>query len=79
MPSQGPSIHHMEIDGGHLNIETSAIHRAWLVGHAARSTAVMGESFTRARLSLEKFAGRWARLIIEDSAGRRAWSNPLHP
>ncbi|MCX5580083.1 CehA/McbA family metallohydrolase [Kaistia terrae] len=76
--SQGPSIHHMEIDAGHLNIETSAIHRAWLVGHAARSTAVMSENFTRARLPLEKFAGRWARLIIQDHAGRRAWSNPLY-
>lgn len=76
--SQGPAIHHIEIDGGHLNIETSAVCRAWLVGRAARTANVIGEDFTRARLPLEKFAGGWARLIIADRQGRRAWSNPLH-
>lgn len=75
--SQGPVIHHMEIDGNHLNIETSAISSAWLVGRAARSRVVMGQEITRARLPLEKFADGWARLIIADSQGKRAWSNPL--
>lgn len=76
--SQGPCILHVAIDGDHLDIETSAISRAWLVGHAARSTTVVGENVTRARLPLEKFRGKWARLIIADQENRRAWSNPLH-
>lgn len=76
--SQEPEINHMEIDGDYLNIETSSITRAWLVGHAARSAAVIDQRFTRARLPLEKFVGKWTRLIIEDENGRRAWSNPLH-
>jgi hypothetical protein len=75
--SQGPELHHIEIDAGHLNLETSPICRAWLVGHAARSVAVMAEDFTHARLPLEKFAGSWARLVVADRHGRRAWSNPL--
>lgn len=76
--SQGPAIHHVEIDGDHLNIETSAVKSAWLVGRAARSAAVMGPDMTRARFPLEKFADGWARLIIADAEGRRAWTNPLY-
>lgn len=75
--SQGPAIHHVEIDGDSLNIETSPIASAWLVGKAARSTMITSENFTRACLPLQKFEGNWARLIIADSQGRRAWSNPL--
>ncbi len=75
--SQGPAIHHVEIDGDHLNVETSAVRSVWLVGHAARSAVVMGRGITRARLPLEKFSGGWTRLIIADEQGRRAWSNPL--
>lgn len=70
--SQGPAIHHVEIDGDHLNVETSAVRSVWLVGHAARSAVVMGRGIARARLPLEKFSGGWTRLIIADEQGRRA-------
>ncbi|AGT08558.1 CehA/McbA family metallohydrolase [Paracoccus aminophilus] len=75
--SQGPEIYHVEIDGDHLNVETSPISSAWLIGHAARSAAVTGMDLTHLRLPLEKFAGSWARLVIADEAGNRAWANPL--
>jgi hypothetical protein len=51
----------------------------WLVRHAARSKVVMGPGITHARLPLEKFVGGWARLVISDGQGKRAWSNPIHP
>lgn len=76
--SQGPEIRHVEIDGDWLNVETSPVNSVWLVGHAARSRVVMGLGIAHARLPLEKFAGGWARLVVLDAEGRRAWSNPLH-
>ncbi|MEO3388227.1 CehA/McbA family metallohydrolase [Mesorhizobium sp. CAU 1741] len=76
--SQGPEIRHVEIDGDWLNVETSPVDSVWLVGHAARSKVVMGPGIAHARLPLEKFAGGWARLVVSDAEGRRAWSNPLH-
>lgn len=36
-----------------------------------------GDALTRARLNLEKFAGRWARLVLVGEHGRRAYANPL--
>jgi hypothetical protein len=76
--SQGPDFLHVEIDGDFLNVETSPVSSVWLVGQAARSKVVMGEDITHARLPLEKFAGGWARLVIAEENGTRAWSNPLH-
>lgn len=75
--SQGPEFHHIEIDGDYLNIETSAIASAWLIGHAARSVAISGQALTHIRLPITKFAGSWARLVIEDQDRKRAWTNPL--
>lgn len=75
--SQGPEIYHVEIDGDFLNVETSPISHAWLVGHAARSTSLHGDDMTHLRLPLAKFAGGWARLVLADVDGNRAWTNPL--
>ena len=75
--SQGPEFYHIEIDGDHLNIETSPIASAWLIGHAARSVSISGDAMTHIRLPITKFAGSWARLVAADHNGKRAWTNPL--
>jgi predicted metal-dependent phosphoesterase TrpH len=76
--SQGPDFHHVEIDGDFLNVETSPVDSIWLVGNAARSKVVMGRNIAHARLPLEKFFGGWARLVVADENGKRAWSNPIY-
>jgi len=75
--TQGPQIHHVEIDGDFLNIECSPLRCLWAVGNGALSSRVMGEGLTHIRLPLAKFAGGWMRIILEDAVGRRAWSNAL--
>lgn len=75
--SSGPEIRHVDTVGDHLHIETSPIAHAFLVGRGSRSEAMSGEAITRARLPLSPLEGGWARLIVVDAAGRRAWTNPL--
>lgn len=74
--SQGPDIHHVEVGEDWLNVETSPVNSIWLIGHGSRSKVVMGQGMRHARLPLKKFKGSWARLVIADAEGRRAWSNP---
>lgn len=76
--SIGPEIHHIEhIDDG-VSIECSPCVGAYLVGPSFACETVWGtEPFTRVRLPLEKFDGKWARLILRDAQGRSAYTNPL--
>jgi hypothetical protein len=75
--SEGPAIHHAEIDGDWLYVETSPVSTMRLLGQGARCTAQDGHQITRARLSLTKFKDSWARLVITDDQGKRAYLNPF--
>ena len=75
--STGPEIRRAAIEGRHLTVETSPVDHVALLGQAARSKTVAGRGMTRARVSLKAFAGSWARLVIRDAAGRRAWGQPF--
>jgi hypothetical protein len=75
--SQGPDILAMTRDGSELVVETSPSHQILLAGPNSLSVQASGTAMTEARLSLERFAGKWSRLIVVDETGRLAWSNPM--
>lgn len=75
--SSGPEIRRAEIQGEHLAVETSPVEHAALLGRAARSESLSGRDMTRLRLPLARFEGGWARLVIRDAQGRRAWGQPF--
>ena len=75
--STGPEIRHAAIEGKHLVVETSPVDHAALLGQAARSRTVAGRGMTRFRLPLKRFAGSWARLVVRDADGGRAWAQPF--
>lgn len=75
--STGPEIHRAGVEGDHLVVECSPVEHACLLGRAARSTSVAGRDMTRLRLPLERFEGSWARLVLRDADGRRAWGQPF--
>lgn len=75
--STGAELHHVERHGDFLHVECSPVDSIWLHGRGAKSETVMGEDITRAKLPLGRFEGGFARLVICDAAGERAWSNPL--
>ena len=41
------------------------------------SVRQIGNGMTEVELPLESVTGDWARLIVKDHFGRRAWSNPF--
>lgn len=75
--SQGPLIEGVERDGATLHVKCSAVRQMNLIGQAYSATHVEGMSLTRAELPLDTFEGGWCRLVVQDAAGLRAWTNPL--
>jgi hypothetical protein len=75
--SQGPVIHAFAVDGGEARIECSSVANIAIVGRGTRAAHVRQDGLTSARLSTEKFAGDWLRLVVTDAAGRSAWSNAV--
>ncbi|OQP87478.1 phosphotransferase [Rhizobium rhizosphaerae] len=75
--SQGPVIDHIERRGNMLHIESSDIFAAVLVGPASLAARKLGPSMSAIDLPLDQFEGKWCRLVLRDSRGRNAWTNPL--
>ncbi len=75
----GPEFHGIEYDGRHVRIETSSVRFARVVGPGPigdRRGDFTGGKLTEAHFDIpEDWA--YARLEIEDTAGRRAWTNSL--
>ncbi|MBL4645192.1 MAG: CehA/McbA family metallohydrolase [Rhizobiales bacterium] len=83
--SQGPQIHSLSISGEQLDIECSPVDSISVVGGTSRSVKSSGKSITRATLNLADLdvgwlvpdRSPWLRVTIIDSAGHRAWTNPI--
>ena len=77
--SQGPEIHSLAVEDGRLTAQTSPVRFARLVGfgsQGARLGSFDGEEMQEFSFPLpENFD--YVRLEIEDSCGRRAWTNSL--
>lgn len=73
--SEGPELHDLRVDGDDLLVRCSPIATAILLGPGSRASAVHAIGATELRLPLARFRGGWARLVIRDAAGRRAWSS----
>lgn len=76
--SQGPEIHAIAVQGGEVIVECSPARAVMLVGRAKAGIGTHGTELRQARMPVEKFRpGGYFRVVVEDVAGRRAWSNPV--
>ncbi len=76
--SQGPELRNVCVEDGEIVVESSAVERVIVQGHASAAICEAGQSLTRVRMSLAKFAeSPWVRVTVLDSAGGAAWSNPI--
>jgi hypothetical protein len=85
--TQGPSLRELLVDGDRLHVETSDAYAIaitltgggdrWV--SAVESTSESGEPIGEADFDLSPFRGSYCRVTVVDSAGRRAWSNPIWP
>ncbi len=76
--SQGPEIHAIEVGRDDVMVECSPASTIILLGRGAAAATVSGDRMGSARLSLEALrSGGHVRVVVVDSEGKRAWSNPL--
>jgi hypothetical protein len=75
--SQGPLLHEFAIADGEAHVACSPVTAAALVGRGTRAAFQLGRQMTKVKLSTERFAGDWCRLVVTDTAGKSAWSNPV--
>lgn len=82
--TQGPALRELLMDGTQLHVETSEVYAIGITGSGDRwqsGTERISElgGTTIADFDLRPFQGSYCRVTVVDSAGRRAWSNPIWP
>ncbi|MHC0053472.1 PHP domain-containing protein [Actibacterium sp. D379-3] len=76
--SQGPELRDIRLSGRNIEVECSAAAAVIVQGQGSAAQALHGNSMTKARIPLDRFANSpWVRVTVTDRAGRRAWSNPI--
>lgn len=76
--SQGPEIHSIAFDDEVLEIACSPAAAVMALGRGSKAVNELGAGMTRVRLPIERVRrGGYARVVVIDAAGRRAWSNPF--
>ena len=76
--STGPELHSLEWDNGNLTVECSPAAHINVAGSGAFSKGQHGDGITQAVFELGKSGFDFFRVTVTDSAGHRAWSNPIH-
>lgn len=76
--SQGPLIHDVAWGEDSVEVVCSPAASVMALGRGSRAAQLVEPGTTRARLSLEKLRpGGFARIVVADAQGRRAWGNPV--
>jgi hypothetical protein len=76
--STGPVIHDLVIEPGErLHIRCSPANRVFLLGGPARYQMVGEQGIAEAEFDLSGWEVPYARVVVRDDAGRKAWTNPI--
>jgi hypothetical protein len=77
--TQGPAIHDITWEEDAVEITCSPAASIMVLGRGSRAAQSVALGQTRARLPVAALrAGGFARVVVADADGRRAWSNPVH-
>jgi hypothetical protein len=76
--STGPAIHDMVVEPGKcLSVRCSPAERVFLLGAAAKYKAIGEQGMTEAEFDLSDWPSPYARVLVRDGAGKKAWTNPV--
>ncbi|MDQ7071974.1 MAG: CehA/McbA family metallohydrolase [Rhodobacterales bacterium] len=76
--SLGPEIHDIRLSDNSIEVDCSAAITVIIQGNRPQCAVHHGTSMTRATLPLDRLGDSpWLRVTVVDSAGKRAWSNPI--
>ncbi|WP_329002103.1 CehA/McbA family metallohydrolase [Kribbella sp. NBC_00709] len=76
--STGPDLYDVHIEGDMVVVRCSPATKVLLSGGVPGAEVAQGTDLTECSLPLALFRGTHCRITIEDAAGRRAWTNPIH-
>lgn len=76
--STGPVIHDLVIEPGQrLWLRCSPANRVFLLGGPATFVALREQGVTEAEFDLSEWQSPYARVLVRDGEGRKAWTNPV--
>ena len=76
--SEGPELHHIELDKKELTVRSSSVSTVIVQAKGSATVAVHGSSITQTKIKLGRVSqSECLRVTVKDSAGKRAWSNPI--
>jgi hypothetical protein len=77
--TQGPLIHHVAWGAEEVEVTCSAAASVMVLGRGSRAAQSVLLGQTRVRLNYAKHrVGGFARIVVADATGRRAWTNPIY-
>ncbi len=77
--TQGPLIHDIRWEADEVEVTCTAAASVMVLGRGSRAAQSVASGQTRVRLPYTALkAGGFARIVVADAAGRRAWSNPVY-
>ena len=77
--TQGPRLEAIRWGAASVEVECSPASSVMVLGRGSRAAQSVAPLQTRVTLPLDRVRpGGFARVVIRDAAGRRAWSNPMH-
>jgi hypothetical protein len=76
--SQGPTIEDVVYSEDTVEVACSPASAVMVLGRGSNTAQELGDDVTRVSLALERVkAGGYARVVVIDKEGRRAWTNPV--
>lgn len=76
--STGPAIYDMEVyPGDKVVVRCSPAERVFVVGHGWNAASAFGNGLLEAEIDLNRFNSPFGRVIVRDTNGRCAWTNPF--
>jgi hypothetical protein len=76
--SSGPEIYDLVVEPGELlSLRCSPVDRIFLIGGPARYQTIGEQGITEGEFDLRSWTSPYARVLVRDDAGRKAWTNPI--
>jgi hypothetical protein len=76
--SSGPEIYNLDVEPGErLRLRCSPAERIFLIGGPAKYQTIGEQGITEAEFDLRAWTSPYARVLVRDDAGRKAWTNPI--
>ena len=76
--STGPELYDVGVEGDVVVVRCSPATKVLLSGGRPGAEVAQGTDLTKCSLPLALFRGSHCRITVEDAAGGRAWTNPIH-